>query len=465
MSINKHVVLIVILISFVLRLIAIRDAPLEISHNWRQSFTAMVARNFDKAEFLHPEVDMDGGRTVAMEFPVFSYLIHIFNTVFGYAHWYGRLINLIVSSVGLFYFFRFVRLLYTERLALFSTVVLTCSIYFAFSRKMMPDTFSISLVLIGVYYLANYVISIRHSLLELITGSIFICIGLLSKIPSITILAFLAPVLIDFKFKLKYRSMAVIFGIIPGLLFAYLWYGIMVPMQLQNGAMQLYYPVRLIDGFGLLAGNLSGVFEKFYFSAFFSYILFIFFLIGIILLIIKKEKSLTILFSASIVSFFFFMLVGSNFFYFHNYYIIPIVPAMAVICGFALSNISNRRPIVAILFLCVGLSEAILNQQHGFFIPRSEMYKETLTGIVDKHVPLGMKVLINTGPNPQGLYFCNRKGWMLDEPLMITRKLIKEKTNENLVVIIDRHLKTTFDEMEFSIIFQNEDFELLQLKE
>src|SRR4051812_1758490 len=79
---------------FVIRLVGITNAPLEVAHNWRQTFTCMVARNFleNDPNILYPTIDMAGNKTgiVGAEFPLFNYLIYLISGIFGYTHWYGR---------------------------------------------------------------------------------------------------------------------------------------------------------------------------------------------------------------------------------------------------------------------------------------------------------------------------------------------------------------------------------------
>ncbi len=68
----------------------------------------MPARNFLEvdANIFYPRIDIAGEKTgiTGMEFPLLNYIIFLQAKIFGYAHWYGRLINLIVSSVRLFIF-------------------------------------------------------------------------------------------------------------------------------------------------------------------------------------------------------------------------------------------------------------------------------------------------------------------------------------------------------------------------
>src|SRR5256885_261898 len=92
-----------IVLYFLIRLFHITQPPLEVAHNWRQSTGLMVSRNFYEVEanILYPRVDMAGDKTgiTGTEFPLLNYLIYLVAKVFGWADWYGRLINLIVSSL------------------------------------------------------------------------------------------------------------------------------------------------------------------------------------------------------------------------------------------------------------------------------------------------------------------------------------------------------------------------------
>ena len=94
-----------ILLFFLLRLIGITQPPLEVAHNWRQTTVTMVSRNFYEtdARIWLPKVDMAGEKSgiTGMEFPLFNYLIYLMSLLFGYTHWYGRLINLVISSAGI----------------------------------------------------------------------------------------------------------------------------------------------------------------------------------------------------------------------------------------------------------------------------------------------------------------------------------------------------------------------------
>ena len=149
-----------IVIFFLLRLFFVANPPLEIGHNWRQVTGLMVSRNFLEvdANILYPRVDDHAGKTgiIGMEFPFMNYLYFLLAKLFGYTHWYGRLINLIAASFGILFFHKLVVKFFSEKTAFFSSLALLGSIWFSFSLKMMPDIFSISLMLVALFYAATY---------------------------------------------------------------------------------------------------------------------------------------------------------------------------------------------------------------------------------------------------------------------------------------------------------------------
>jgi hypothetical protein len=51
-----------IVVFFILRLVGITNPPLETGHNWRQSLTCMIARNFLEIDnnIAYPRIDMAG---------------------------------------------------------------------------------------------------------------------------------------------------------------------------------------------------------------------------------------------------------------------------------------------------------------------------------------------------------------------------------------------------------------------
>ena len=80
-----------IILFFALRLLGITNAPLEFGHNWRQSLTNMIARNFfeNDANLFYPSIDLAGEKSgiIGSEFTFYNYLIYILSSIFDYSHW------------------------------------------------------------------------------------------------------------------------------------------------------------------------------------------------------------------------------------------------------------------------------------------------------------------------------------------------------------------------------------------
>ena len=274
---------------FAIRLFGITNAPLEVDHNWRQSLTNMTARNFleEGADLLHPKIDMAGNRTgiIGSEFPIFNYLIFLVSKVFGYAHWYGRLINLIFSSIGIWFYYKLISRITSKHIAFTSSLLFLSSLWFMFSRKSMPDTFSVSLMIIGVYHLYGYLFENKNA--SILWAFVFCTLGGLAKIPAVSLLAF-APLILLSKqistgrkfifFATLFLSACVIFS----------WYFVWVPHLVETYRYQLYFPKGIAEGWNEIYPLLGAFFKKFYFSALSSYLAFVAFVLGCYFFIQKE---------------------------------------------------------------------------------------------------------------------------------------------------------------------------------
>lgn len=167
----------------VLRLYGIANPPLEVSHSWRQTTVAMAARNFYEIDsnILFPRIDIGGDLSgiTGMEFPLMNWLIYLFSLLFGFHDWFGRAINLLVTSLGCWYFFRLLKPRFGQQNAFCSTLILCASLWFPFARKIMPDTFSLSLVLIGMYYGLDFLLHERRRLGSLLAYALLTMAGVL----------------------------------------------------------------------------------------------------------------------------------------------------------------------------------------------------------------------------------------------------------------------------------------------
>ncbi|MEZ4938774.1 MAG: glycosyltransferase family 39 protein [Crocinitomicaceae bacterium] len=451
-----------IVLFFVIRLFNITQAPLEISHNWRQVTGNMIARNFleTDANIFYPRLDFAGEKDgiTGTEFPLMNYLHYGISKVFGYQHWYGRLINLILASLGIWYFFRIVRRFFTEEHAFYASLILLFSLWFSFSRKSMPDIFSISLCMMSLYYGLRYLYDqkgVKDLLLYFILGTL----GILSKIPSAYIFILFFLPMLDKKIPLKSKNWFAMTSILI-LLPSIWWYFSWVPhLNEQSGFVHYFMGDPILVGAKEIMANLGQTSMKFYADAM-GYIAFILFVGALFWAIKMKEKKVIIIFG--LVSFTFVLYIfksGYNFPH-HSYYILPFVPALAFVLGWGLTQIPKK----AVVYSALGIIaiENVANQQHDFFTKDSEKHKLKLESILDQFSGKDDLIAISGAPNPQEIYFAHRKGWIFNENDLQSNEFLK-KIDEGgckLVVINKHHFDQVIEGSEK--IFEDEDYRIYE---
>lgn len=416
-----------IVVFFLIRLIGITNPPLEVGHNWRQTTVTMVARNFLEIDsnILYPRVDMAGEKTgiTGMEFPIFNYMIYCVSEIFGYQHWYGRLLNLLVSSFGVWFFFLLIRKYFNDSVGFISSIILLVSIWFQYSRKIMPDTFSVSLVIAGIYYGSKYLDAVnrRFSLLYLGMSSLFIALGVLAKLPAGFMLVVFALFIFDRSILAHRRivfSILTALAIVPGLL----WYALWVPRLVEDfGFWHFFMGEDVLTGFQDIIRFIPDVLRNFYDSAL-KFIGFGFFLFGLYTVWRDRNKRVAVVFFLSFLSFSLVVIKAGRTFAHHDYYIIPFVPVMSLIAGYGLSRVRIRM--LSNFFLLMISIEGVSNQQHDFFLRDKEKGLLNLEHDLDRLSNRSDLILINSGNYPTPMYFAHRKGWiMTNEAIMVKRDL------------------------------------------
>jgi len=415
---------VILLVFGLIQLIGITDPPLEMAHSWRQSFTAMITRNYAEMgmDWLHPRIDMAGEKPgiVGSEFPLFNFLSLIFCKLFGYQHWYGRAVNVAFVIWGAQSYYLIVKNRFSGQTALYAMVVLLCSSWFTFSRKIMPDTFSVSLVLIGIRYAFDYYQSgsLRYYFLSIM----LVAFGVLSKIPAMSLLAMVGvlPFMtsVDPR-KKRFILLGVLLGVAPGLW----WYFFWVPHLNTTYGYHLYFPKGLLEGLMEILPLWRLLLEKFYFTSYYSFLALLLAFVGLISL---KSKSLrTESWALTLITLVFcvFVLKTGAVFPQHTYYSIPFIPVMALLSGLGLDFLSERFKTVnqpngiksflgyGLLFLLV--VEALSNQIHDHFIKPSEKYKLSLETEIAAVIPMEARVVMVSSASPQELYLLHRKGWTI----------------------------------------------------
>ncbi len=450
-----------IIIFFIIRLFGITNAPLELGHNWRQALTSMITRNFheDGVDMFHPRIDMSGFQTgiIGSEFPFYNYLTYLFSSIFGYAHWHGRLINLIISSIGMYFFYLLIEKISTKRIAFNSTIVLLASIWFGFSRKSMPDTFSISLVITGLYFCYMYLTT--GKVVKLFLYFIFATLGMLCKIPALSLMSIIPLILIIKEISLDRKlKVFIISGVSIGIVFT--WYFYWVPYLVKTYNYELFYTKTLSEGLKEIQPLWKEYIEQFYRTAFRSYVALVFMILGIVIITKSEWRNLKIGIILISGVFFLFTLKTGAVFPLHSYYIIPFVPIMALIAGYGIDKIPYKYQALILIVISI---ESIANQHHDFIIKDSEKYKLKLEKSVARFIKPTDLIVINAGPNPQEIYFTHRKGWSLENNFFSHKSLDSLSELGASFVIINKARGTesiTF----YPKVFSDTNYEIYEIK-
>jgi hypothetical protein len=419
-----------ILLFFLLRLYGISYPPLETGHNWRQTIVNMTARNYHEEgiDLAHPRVDIAGELSgiTGMEFPLYNAAIAVMMDLFGEAHWYGRLLNLIMASIGIWFFFRLIRAHVDERTAFLAAMIMLGSLWFSMSRKIIPDIFSCSLMFIGIERSLGFITG-RLGKPWLLIGPALCTLAVLMKLS-----AGCWMVLLPLSYFLTGtdRSRWWTFQVVQGifLISVLYWYGIWVPHLVETyGYFHFFMGKELAVGASELMADLPGLLSRFYQSPL-GYAGFAMVLLGLYQLISKGRYAVLGYTASVFFLFFLFILKSGENFIVHNYYGIPMVPLLAFIAAIGLEFFSDTKLIYGLL--AVILLEGILNQVRDFRIKDEQWVLLELEPLLDRYTERDDLIWINAHGSPTAMYFAHRKGWSeSDEAIVSSEDLeaIKEK--------------------------------------
>lgn len=453
-----------IVLFFILRLYGITNPPLEVAHNWRQTTVTMAARNFLETDsnILYPRIDIAGEKSgiTGMEFPFLNYLIYLISLVFGYAHWYGRLINLIVSSFGLYYFYKLILNYFDASLAFKATFILLFSVWFNYSRKIMPDTFSMSFILAGIYYGTNYLDKVP-SFRNLFIFFFLTLLGILSKLPSAYLLILFLFFLSDKSIRIKGKLLFVI-SLFCALLICATYYFYWVPYVTElYGFRHFFMGKSLITGFKETFQHLDEVSEKFYLEAL-QIVAFIVFLCGLFLAIKQKNKRLLWVFALSFGAFLIIIFKAGFVFYHHSYYIVPFAPVMALVAGYAIEQIKNQK-FVLLLLAFIAL-ENVMNKYNDYTIKPEHKAILNLERDLDQFSKRTDLILINSNNVPTPMYFAHHKGWLNTNEVILQEEYIQSLTEKGLKFIVI--LKKVFGKdvsLKYKLVFDCADYKIYKI--
>ncbi len=436
------------------------------SENWRQADGISIAKNFltDGPQVLYPKIDHAGQLTgiVGCEFPLMNFMVFLLFKMFSVGWWQGRLVNLVFSSLGTYYFYQLVHRFLSRKMALPAAIILITSIWFAHSRKFMPDVLSTSLVIMGVYCGLNFLKKTKGNG-WLVGFILFVASGMLSKIPSAIVLAFIIPEMFNPQVE-QQRKYWLLTSLIVVFIPVVLWYFYWVPhLTKAYGYSYFYMGSSMIDGFKSLLLNLPDLLAKFYYDAM-HFIAFGFVTIGLWFLYKNKEWVILKILGIACVLLAIYLLKAGEHVIIHSYYLIPFIPFMAITAAYSIiqfKQLKVQRVIVALIVL-----EGIGNQQHDFRYSARQIYHQKLAYLANDFIPKDKKIVVNYGYNPTMLGFLDRKGWTKESSFLADKKQMDELINANCAFLVwDNHQADIPGYLsDFELLYQDEDYLVCKLK-
>jgi len=401
-----------IILFFIARMYGITNPPLEVGHNWRQTDGLMIARNFYErdANIFYPTVDVGGEKSgiVGSEFPILNYIIYLISLIFGFDDWYGRLIVLVVASVGILYFYRLIKRYFAEGSAFNASILLLVSFWFSYSRKIIPDAFAASLCLIALYYAFSYLDEGKP--LHLFTFFILALFGCLSKIMVATILTVLAFPIFNPKIGILRKVLVSFFSLLI-LIKVCWWYFVWVPYLNTTYGLGSHFFMGMTFGEGIheIIENF-GIVMKRLFDTPFKYTGLAAFLAALFLIVKNRQWLPLGIFLLPYLSFLVILVKTGASIRGDTYYVVTAIPAMAFITGCGLNYINNKK-IVAAILLIVGI-ESISSQIYDFRLREPYKSLANLEKIMDSVSKKDDLIVVNGDPhNPTAMYFAHRRGW------------------------------------------------------
>ena len=417
---NNIAFCVLLAVFFMAHLPGLTNPPLDL-HSWRQTDTAAVARNLreESVNIFMPRIDMRAQHSgvTGMEFPLYNGLLYLTNTVFGFAHWHGRLISLLASCMGMGFFYAFVKRRYDQQTAIVAAGGLALlPLWFYFSRNIQPDVLMVSLSLGAIYYAQRF--SETGKRRQLILLLIFFSLACLVKLPAV----FIAPVILAIigwrriRKAMSWQNVGwvILLVVLPSLL----WYRQSAYLSANYGLGQYYYgDLSLKLSYELLRqGGLIGVLQfynlPFAKSTFFYYV---FALFGLIRLVARRDW-VPLIWAGSIGA---FLLIFGNKSFYHNYYSLPLTPILALVMAIGavwLYQVIAKESRWVAVVLSIVVVVAAAKHTYQTIKPWYALGSTSalrLEQIMDRLSERRDLVAVNWSGNPQLLYFAHRKGWSL----------------------------------------------------
>ncbi len=412
--------ILILALGVILRVQHITD-PLAEHHSWRQTQTAMIARNLHREgmNLWSPRVDFIFNETdlLVLEFPLYNAIVALLYRIFGLHEIVGRLVSISFATGAAYFLYRFTRRFYGASIALFTILFFTLSpLSIFYGRAFMPEPLMLFTGIGALLYFhmwiedggrKNFTLALlfsivtfltKFSMAHLLLPMVYLCWAKhgWEFVTRRSLYLFLALFLIPSAIWLLHASGS------PNLNMSWLF---STPDLIRSSEFYTRMLKRLRTdvlthvGFGL-------------------------FLFGLFLGMRKKSEYLFDVWLASSLLFILVMGTGN---YVHDYYQFPIIPIASIYIGKAMGYLIKPQVLVeagfrrhigvvaAIGLLLAAGSESlrIVRPWYGQEIPGLYPFVD----LVKRTIPAGEKVLISSASrdfapwDPRIMYAVDHKGW------------------------------------------------------
>ena len=396
------------------RLILI-DQPFVDHWSWRQSDVAAIARNYFQGgyNFAHPQIDWAGDQPgfVGTEFPILPFLVAILYKCFGSHEWIGRIQTVVLFALSLPFFFSLVRKTFGEIAAAWALFFYSFApLGIMASRCFIPDTPSLALSIIGLYFFERWV-SDQRSTIAFIASALCISLSILIKATTVLIAAPLACLAFQYFQLSAFRNLKVWIFAAIALIPSAIWYW--HAYQISNQ----FYPHHFFGAGGVKIMPASW-YWKIWKQIPTSELTPLLFLLGI--LGASQTKSTTRArpfhwWLATMVLFIVVVGYGNR----HPWYQLPLVPIFGAFagaaCSFLAGKISNRVLKISLaVALIVGVIIPAFVYGCRFYEPTALPMRDA--GLILKRIaPPNALVIAADNGDPTIFYYAERKGWHFTE--------------------------------------------------
>jgi 4-amino-4-deoxy-L-arabinose transferase-like glycosyltransferase len=390
------------------------DQPYIDNWSWRQSDVAAIARNYFQGgfDFARPQIDWAGGEPgyVGTEFPILPFTAALCYKVFGIHEWVGRIQALILFALSLPFFFSLARKIFGDLAAVWALFFYSFApLGIMASRCFMPDTPSLALSIIGLYFFDRWLEDERRG--PFVASAICISLSILIKATSAVIAAPIVAALYErrkFSVTSGRRPLVQLLAFIAiALVPSAIWYAHAYQISLQ------FYPHHFFGAGGLRIMSPTWYLKvaRLFVTSSLTPLLFV---LGALGVFTTKSQSSARVFRWWLAAMVLFIVVvgyGNR----HQWYPLPLVPIFAGFAGATCSFFANK---VATRFLKIALSFAIAIvfltwsglYIHGFYQATAAPLRNAGLELKQITPSTSLVAAVDNG-DPTVFYYAERKGW------------------------------------------------------